>query len=76
MFWKLDLFLSLGEGRETPALLRLLERAKLNHWSAGFHKVLGDYAVAAQLVVSQSVFSSTELVRQSAMIRQCCRAVV
>jgi hypothetical protein len=30
-FWKLDLFPSSGEGRETPTLLRPLEKANLNH---------------------------------------------
>jgi hypothetical protein len=33
MFWKLDLFLSSGEGRETPTLLGPLERPSLNHWT-------------------------------------------
>jgi hypothetical protein len=35
MFWKLDMFLSSSEGRETPTLLGLLELAKLNHWTMG-----------------------------------------
>jgi hypothetical protein len=29
-FWKLDLFPSLGEGRDTPALLDPLEKAKVS----------------------------------------------
>jgi hypothetical protein len=33
MFRKLDLFPSLGEGRETSILLGPLERANLNHWT-------------------------------------------
>jgi hypothetical protein len=33
MFWKLDLFLSSGEGRKTPTLLGPLEKANLNHWT-------------------------------------------
>jgi hypothetical protein len=31
MFRNLDLFPSSGEGKETPTLLSLLERANLNH---------------------------------------------
>jgi hypothetical protein len=30
--WKLGLFLSSGEGKETPTLIGPLERANLNHW--------------------------------------------
>jgi hypothetical protein len=30
-YWKLDLFLSSGEGRETPTLLGPVERANINH---------------------------------------------
>jgi hypothetical protein len=36
-FWKLDLFLSSVEGRETPTLLGPLGRANLNHWSLALH---------------------------------------
>jgi hypothetical protein len=32
-FWKLDLFLSSGEGRETSTLLGPSERPNLNHWT-------------------------------------------
>jgi hypothetical protein len=32
-FWKLDLFLSSGEGRETSTLLGPLERSNLNQWT-------------------------------------------
>jgi hypothetical protein len=34
MFRKLDLFLSSGDGRESPTLLGPLERANLKHWIA------------------------------------------
>jgi hypothetical protein len=30
-FWKLDMFLPSGEGKETPTILGPLERANLNH---------------------------------------------
>jgi hypothetical protein len=33
MFWKLDMFLSSGEGEKTPNQLGALERANLNHWT-------------------------------------------
>jgi hypothetical protein len=36
MFQKLDLFLSSGEGKETPTLLGSLERANLNYWTKWF----------------------------------------
>jgi hypothetical protein len=36
MFWKLDLFPSSGEGKETPTVLVPLERTNLSHtYSAG-----------------------------------------
>jgi hypothetical protein len=37
-FRKLDLFPSSGEGRQTSALLDLIERANLNYWTIKFRK--------------------------------------
>jgi hypothetical protein len=34
-FWKLDLFPTSREGRETPTLLGPLKSANLNHWTSG-----------------------------------------
>jgi hypothetical protein len=48
-FQKLDLFLSSGEGRETPTLLGPVERANLNHWQALEHKGLTHKAATKQL---------------------------
>jgi hypothetical protein len=45
-FLKLGLFLSSGEGRETPTLLGPLERANFNHWSS-----------AAALFLTWQIFS-------------------
>jgi hypothetical protein len=53
MFWKLDLFSSIGDGWETPPLLGLLESANLNHLSS-YLKV----KVTLRLTVSQSVSQS------------------
>jgi hypothetical protein len=54
-FRKLDLFLSSGEGGETPTLLVRLERADLNHWTT---HVKSSHVILRPTAVGQFVFVS------------------
>jgi hypothetical protein len=64
-FGKLELFLSTGEGKETPALLGLLERANLSHWvSPSSHLKMNTDPVSETLFPSYSKFRTMDKVHK------------
>jgi hypothetical protein len=49
MFWKLDLFPSAGEGRETPTLFGPLERANSGQWTKSINPVIERIPVLVEI---------------------------